>query len=95
MRGWFNLADERHCPEDCVMDWKVEMLDVFDHTWHTIGRFSSRDEAVSCARAEFAKRQPPPGKRDMSGGPHPPGIQDRIFIVPPQGEGEGWQYLEA
>ena len=76
------------------MDWKVEMLDVFEHTWHTVGHFPSREEAVAKARIEFAKRQPPPGQSDPSGGPHPPGIQDRIFVVPPPGEGDAWQYVE-
>ena len=76
------------------MDWKVEMLDVFEHTWHTVGCFASREEAIAKARIEFAKRQPPSGQPDPSGGPHPPGIQDRIFVVPPAGEGEAWQYFE-
>lgn len=74
--------------------WKVEMLDVFEHSWHVIGVFATREEAYARARIEFAKRQPPPGMPDLSGGPHPPGIQDRIFIIPPEGsEEEGGQYL--
>jgi len=69
------------------------MLDVFEHSWHVVGYFQTRDEAMEVARAEFAKRQPPPGKPDPTGGPHPPGIQDRIFVIPPEGAGEGWQYV--
>jgi hypothetical protein len=75
------------------MSWKVELLDVFEHSWHVVGRYPTREEAVAVARAKFAKLQPPPGQPDITGGPHPPGIQDRIFVIPPEGEGEGWQYL--
>lgn len=73
--------------------WLVEGKDVFANEWYAIGRFETRHEAVAAARETFLRLQPPPGKPDLSGGPHPPGIQDRIFIVPPEGEGEGWQYL--
>jgi hypothetical protein len=74
--------------------WIVEMHDVFDNTWIIIGRFPSREEAVAFARVEFAKRQPPPGQPDITGGPYPPGIQDRIYIIPPAGAGDSWQYVE-
>lgn len=73
--------------------WKVEMSDVFARTDHVIGHFASREEAVAFARLEFAKRQPPPGMPDLTGGPLPPGIQDRIFVIPPEGNGTPWQFL--
>lgn len=73
--------------------WLVEGKDVFANEWYPIGRFETREEAVAAARESFRKLQPSPGKPDLTGGPHPPGIQDRIFIVPPEGEGEPWQYL--
>lgn len=76
-----------------AMAWKVELLDVFEHSWHLIGTFPTREEAIAVAREKFARLQPPPGQPDLTGGPHPPGIQDRLFIIPPEGEGEGWQYL--
>lgn len=73
--------------------WTVELLDVFEHSWHTIGRFATREEAVAVARQKFASLQPPPGKPDVTGGPHPPGIQDRVFVTPPAGEGDSWQFV--
>lgn len=80
---------------ECGMreNWLVEGKDVFANEWYEIGRFDTRDEAIAAARKSFLRLQPPPGTRDWSGGPHPPGIQDRIFIVPPEGEGDGWQYV--
>ena len=74
-------------------NWKVELLDVFDRSRHVIGAFATRDEAVALAKAELAKRQPPPGMSDPTGGPHPPGIQDRIYVIPPEGAGAAWQYV--
>lgn len=71
--------------------WVVEGKDVFANEWYVIGSFATAEEAVAAARAAFLRLQPPPGQPDPTGGPHPPGIQDRIFITPP--EGEGWQYL--
>lgn len=73
--------------------WKVEMFDVFAHSDHVLGYYSTREEAVAVARLEFAKRQPPPGQPDITGGPLPPGIQDRIYVVPPEGSGTPWQFL--
>jgi hypothetical protein len=69
------------------------MHDVFANSEHVIGRYATRDEAVAVARVEFATRQPLPGQPDITGGPLPPGIQDRIYIVPPEDSGPVWQFL--
>lgn len=75
------------------MTWKVELLDVFEHSWHTIGHYETREEAVAAAKRKYDALQPPPGVPDFSGGPHPPGLQDRIFVIPPSGGQDGWQYV--
>jgi hypothetical protein len=70
----------------------VELLDLFDRTSHVIGRFPNREEAAPPASAAFTKRQPAPRQRDITGGPLPPGLQGRIFIIPPEGAGQAWRY---
>ena len=72
------------------MSWKVELLDVFDIAGTSSGP-SHKGRGDRFGQGEFAKLQPRPAS-PIQRRPAPPGIQDRIFIIPRRRR-RGWQYL--
>ena len=65
--------------------WKIEGWDTFDsHSYPLDGEFPDENEAYEAARArlmELEDSQP----TESSGGQHPSGIQDHVFVVKPDG----------
>lgn len=66
--------------------WRIEGYDAFDGELYSIsGQYDSREEAEKAALEEYKKTeylQP----TESSGGQFNDGIQDRIYIINPEGE---------
>lgn len=74
-------------PDQDSAGWRLEGYDTFSREYyHVPGRYASESEAEEAARrrlAELETTQP----ASQSGGQGPFGIQDRVYIVAPDGSG--------
>ena len=73
--------------------WKLEGWDVFDAGNYAIdGEYNTEEQAIEAAKAhliELEKSQP----NKESGGQSDRGVQDRVFIVKP--DGSKYRYLSS